>query len=235
MPPTWEEDEKLNKRILIEGGTFLMGPPVGPTEDPDAPEGSPHRVRLSSFYMQQHPVTNEEYGRLHPDHSPRAPNHPVVGVTWEQAMAYAGWLGGSLPTEAQWEFAARGSEGRTYPWGEEPPTPEVAMYSRDVPGAFRLFRVTAIGSYPQGATPEGIEDLAGNVFEWCRDWYGPYSEDEQEDPVGPAEGSSRVLRGGSFETFAEDLRVTSRDVNAPASSGSDIGFRVVWPASTKPG
>lgn len=162
----------MNARIHLEGGEFLMG----------GGEDS-HRVMLSPFYIQEHEVTIAEYRRFAPTHEEDAPdNHPVVEVSWHDAMAYAVWIGGSLPTEAQWEFAARGSEGRTYPWGDEPPTPERTNYGEIDETA----PVKPVKSFPEGATPDLIYDLMGNAWEWCRDWDGSYQEGEQKDPLGPA-------------------------------------------------
>jgi serine/threonine-protein kinase len=213
------EDERLNPRILIEGGEFLMG------------EGSDsHRVRVSPFYMQQHQVTNEEYRRFSSAHKFEngQERYPVVRVTWQEAKSYAEWLGGSLPTEAQWESAARGTEGRKYPWGKEKPTCERANF-RDCGR-----KLKAVGSHPDGATPEGVEDLAGNVWEWCSDWFGDYPPDGGEvplDPTGPSSGSARVLRGGSILVTPRALRGADRGRNAPVFSIRSVGFRVVWSAA----
>ena len=221
-PPCAED--KLNPCILIEGGSFLMGSPEGIGESDEYPQ---HRVRLSSFYLQEHEVTNEEYQRFVASHGfpSGKERHPVVEVTWTEAMAYAEWLGGSLPTEAQWEFAARGEEGRTYPWGEDDPTPERLNYRGNVG------RTTPVRSYQQGATPEGIYDLAGNVWEWCLDWYGTYGGEELVDPRGPPQGTSRVLRGGSFNFGPWFLRGASRRYGRPAFRFVFRGFRVAWSAA----
>ena len=133
-----------------------------------------------------------------------------MSVTWYDADAYCRWLARKtgrpvqLPTEAQWEFAARGEEGRKYPWGEPPPSDQHANFLSSVGHA------TPVGIYPLGATPEGVEDMAGNVEEWCRDWFGPYSPDEQENPVGPVDGECRLLRGGGFNFYPGALRAAYR-------------------------
>lgn len=150
-------------------------------------------------------------------------NLPVVNVSWHDAAAYAVWLGGSLPTESQWEFAVRGKEGRTYPWGEEPASCDRANYvdCGQKPMAVKEGRA-------QGRTkPEGIYDLAGNVFEWCRDWFGEYSTVPQTDPLGPPTGTRRVLRGGSIFGDADDLRGTFRSHEDPTHRPGVVGFRVV--------
>ena len=198
----------------------MMGSDVGD-------QGREHWVSLSPFYIQEHPVTNAEYQRFRPEHQfPKGKeDHPVVNVSWAEAMAHAQWLGGSLPTEAQWEFAARGTEGRHYPWGESEPTSERANYL-----ATGKEGTTPVKSFPKGATPEGIHDLAGNVCEWCRDWYGPYEGEEERDPVGPQGGSFRVLRGGGFSSIPETLRAACRGRYHPVGR-FDIGFRVAWSAA----
>ena len=200
-----------------------MGSVDGQGDEREHPQ---HWVTLSPFYMQEHEVTNAEYRRFDPNHDADAPNdHPVVNVSWFDAMAYAQWLGGSLPTEAQWEFSARGKEGREYPWGNETLTPDRANYGGNVRST------TRVKSYPKGATPEGIYDLAGNVWEWCRDWYGDYRGEEQTDPVGPDSGSFRVLRGGAFYNCPGHLRAAYRINYVPQNRNDRIGFRVVWSAA----
>ena len=146
-------------------------------------------------------------------------------------MAYAEWLGGSLPTEAQREFAARGTEGRKYPWGDEEPTPELVNFGGNVGDT------TSVKSYPKGTTPEGVHDLAGNVWEWCRDRYGMYPFGEQADPVGSENGSNRVLRGGSFDSDPDELRSAYRSGSLPTGSKHwfcRYGVRVAWSAARGP-
>ena len=230
-PPSWDEDNALNRRVLIQGGTFLMGSAEDDIEGLSN-ERPQHRVTLSDFYLQEHEVTNAEYRRFDPDHDPDAPDdHPVVDVSWFEAMAYAEWLGGTLPTEAQWEYAARGQEGRKYAWGPEDPTCERANFGACADGG-----PVAVKSYDAGATPdEGIYDLTGNVWEWTSDWYGTYVEDEQQDPRGRTPRATpsrrerwpRVLRGGAFFNRPRYVRCTYRYYLDPNRRGDDIGFRVV--------
>jgi formylglycine-generating enzyme required for sulfatase activity len=227
--------------VPLEGGTFEMGSASG---GPD--ERPVHRVTLSPFRISLYPVTNADYalyvqeaGKAPPGHwaEGKMPegkeNHPVVNVSWSDAEAFCTWqtrrLNGAgakgaaqLPTEAQWEFAARGVAGREYPWGEEPPDEQRANFGGQVGDT------TPVGSYPLGATPEGIQDLAGNVWEWCRDWKGSYPGDEQRDPTGPEWGRSRVLRGGAFGFVPGPLRGASRRGAHPGARDDDVGFRVVW-------
>jgi formylglycine-generating enzyme required for sulfatase activity len=231
--------------VRLEGGPFDMGSNQG-----GAGEKPVHRVTLSPFRISRYPVTNADYaaylrdtGRQPPDSWPGGEvpegkaSHPVVDVSWSDAEAFCTWLsrrlgagGGEqgvvqLPTEAQWEFAARGKEGRKYPWGEEEPDAERANYGG------RVGDTTPVGSYPRGATPDGVHDLAGNVWEWCRDWSGPYGDEEQSDPTGPERGASRVLRGGSFHNVPRSLRGAFRYFAHPERRYGFIGFRVVWSRS----
>jgi len=205
--------------VWVEGGTFMMGSEEG---DPD--ELPVHRVTVSGFWMQEHEVTNEEYARFDAEHEfpSGEAKHPVVRVTWQEAMDYAESVGGSLPTEAQWEFAARGQEGRKYPWGDGEPTCERARYTN-----CGQRTTIPVMSLPDGATPEGIHDLAGNVWEWVADWYGDYDAAEATDPRGPASRTSRVLRGGSFLVIQIVLRGANRFGEDPVLANA-VGFRVVW-------
>jgi formylglycine-generating enzyme required for sulfatase activity len=194
-------------RIRIEGGEVQTG-----IENDGGLVG--RRVHVSSFYLQQHEVTNAEYRRFDPRHDAGAPaNHPVVNVSWYDAMAYAAWLGGNLPTEAEWELAARGSAGRMYPWGNERPTRTRANYDPDGGGVGRTPGTAPVGSFPEGATPERIHDLAGNVWEWCRDGLS----------------NARVLKGGSYFNGERYLATAPRNSLHPEGRESVVGFRVAWP------
>ncbi len=232
-PPSWKDDDALNHRVLLASGTFVMGADGADAFDNERPL---HTVTLSSFYIQEHEVTNEEYQRFEPSHSfePGRERHPAI-LNWHEATDYATWLGGRLPTEAQWEYAARGTEGRKYPWGSEEPTPDHANFGRNV-GEYG--RTTPVATYPKGVTPEGLFDLAGNVGEWCADWLGPYPSDVQTDPTGatdeeslwsvPLKGPFRVLRGGNFRLPGTYLRGSVRHGYRPEHRNELTGFRVVW-------
>lgn len=153
------------------------------------------------------------------DEQQKHPNRPVTRVSWYEAAAYASWRKARLPTEAEWERAARGREGRRYPWGDDKPTPRKANYGGLVGSS------SPVGVYLEGATPNGIHDLAGNVWEWCADWYGKYPSGAQEDPASPATGDDRVLRGGSWYSNAENCRSASRHRVGPGLRGNNGGFR----------
>jgi formylglycine-generating enzyme required for sulfatase activity len=170
------------------------------------------------------------------------PNRPVISVSWFEAAAFCAWLTERrratglarsprewirLPTEAEWEFAARGAEGRRYPWGEAQPGPELLNFNKDI-GA-----VTPVGIYPQGATSEGTLDLAGNVWEWCADWYSDdyyqtcFDQGTVRNPVGPEQGKQRLLRGGSWILGSWLARAAFRDDFVPDGRSDDFGFRVL--------
>ena len=147
-------------------------------------------------------------------------------VTWYDAAAYAAWLGGSLPTEAQWEFTARGQDGRRFPWGGEMPTARCDRANFDQCRPQGLKPVKA--GRDAGRTREGVYDLAGNVSEWSRNWYHKYPSEPQPDPLGPSTGPVKVLRGGTYRNNAEDVRAAARGTMVPDSRGRERGFRVAW-------
>ena len=242
-------DPRLEKDnwVRVEGGKFRMG--AQKPDDPDALEDeSPvHQVEVSPFFIGRYPVTVFEYDPFvasagykqekfwkagaygefatpgHWQQQLRYPNRPVVEVSWYEAAAYCAWAKGRLPTEAEWECAARGGrEGARYPWGNEKPDEFRANYldgGADQP--------TPVGMYPEGATPQGIHDLAGNVLEWTADWWGRYSEAAARNPRGPEKGSGKVIRGGSWLSGARRLRVSSRYGVGADVRDVVIGFRCV--------
>ena len=150
-------------------------------------------------------------------------DHPVVDVDWIQAQTYAIWAGGRLPTEAEWERAARGTDGRQYPWGNEDPSDKLLNYR------FQVQDTTPVGRYPDGASPFGLLDMAGNVEEWVADWYAKdyYQESPRENPPGPTIGIWRVIRGGSFNSHPPDVRAAVRGSSFPNAHFPSVGFRVV--------
>jgi eukaryotic-like serine/threonine-protein kinase len=157
---------------------------------------------------------------LHPDQA-AADDHPATHISWLDAAAFCEWAGERLPTEAEWEKAARGPDRATYPWGNADPTETLANYAKLVGDT------SPVGHYQDGASPYGALDMAGNAFEWVADWYGKdyYSISPKNNPPGPSSGTYRVLRGGSWELPASNLTTFTREVGAPDASNSNVGFR----------
>ncbi|GAB4577947.1 MAG: hypothetical protein Fur0022_06790 [Anaerolineales bacterium] len=159
-------------------------------------------------------------------------NHPINFVTWYGAQAYCEWVGGRLPTEAEWEYAARGTDARLYPWGSEPPDPTHALFNT---GFEALLPVDA---FPGGASAFGIWGMAGSLWEWTADWYAEdyYANSPAANPLGPEEGAfrdPRVLRGGGWDSLPEDLRATARQAAEPLNGGpfgANVGFRCAMDA-----
>lgn len=257
-PPAQEPPEtselglptRIDGMILVPAGPFVMGADEG--GEPD--EWPSHTVTLPAYYLDEFEVTNGEYARcveartcpppepknadkngVGPDKRFRGPKQPVSSVSWDSARAYCGFVGKRLPREAELEKAARGAEGRRYPWGDAPPSPERAVFASSV--------TADVGTHPDGRGPYGHHDLAGNVWEWAEDVYDPFAyrrpfasegrggtcEDarkahaelrrkHQEGFTGsnaiPTE-CERVLRGGGFNYHAKGLRATNR-VHHPA-------------------
>ena len=209
--PTDEHDPSLNPWVTIPGGTFMMGQ--------DGVATPVHQVTLSAYRIQKYEVTAGDYsdcvtagectvantGGSCTYQAAGKEDHPINCVDWHQARAYCQWLGGELPTEAQWEYAARGNDGRTYPWGNEAPNSTRLNYEG------KIGHTTAVGTYPTGISPFGLFDMAGNIWEWTLDWYSSYPSVAQLDPTGPGSGSVRVLRGGSWGGGAGSLRAANRE------------------------
>jgi formylglycine-generating enzyme required for sulfatase activity len=229
--------------VLLPPGDFIMGSEEAeaqPNEQPLTP------VTLSGFYMAQHPVTNAKYEQFDPRHKTKrmegaGDDHPVVYVTSLEAVKFCEWLSQKdgrtyrLPTEAEWEFAARGTDGRKYPWGSDVDRRALANFA-DASTAFAWrdpeindgYPVTSpVGAFSRGASFFAIEDMAGNVWEWCLDFFYPYAGSLKQNPRGPASGLKRLYRGGSWKSRFTNLRATARASNAPNYSCNDLGFRVV--------
>lgn len=228
---------------LITSGTFAMGCKdieAQPNEQPIT------NVLISRFYLSRHPITNAQYECFDRTHAAkRAPwaddRHPVVYVTALDAERFCEWLSRvegrryRLPTEAEWEYAARGLDGRSYPWGENLDAGHYANFAdRRSNFPWREPRIddgweqtSPVGCYPKGASPFGVEDMAGNVFEWCFDGFEPYRGKDVQNPRGPRNNQRRIYRGGSWKSRAASLRATARHFNSPDYSSNDVGFRVV--------
>ncbi len=249
--------------VWIPKGEFLMGStPEAIAADvkkyPDykswwESEGPQHRVQIDGFWMYRNDVTVAQYRKFCEAtgrEMPAAPDwgwqddHPVVNVSWDDAKAYADSAGMALPTEAEWEKAARGGERHEYVWGEAWPPPKGAgnfadetckasgKFSKDwgyIDGYTDGFVYTSpVGSFT--ANGYGLYDMAGNVWQWCADWYGAdyYAHSPTQNPTGPETGSARVLRGGSWrDGCTADLRASYRDCYAPTARIVDVGFRCV--------
>jgi len=194
-----------------------------------------HTVVLAAFWIDQTEVTNSQYQKCVTSGVCRASAYqndktygemdsPVVGVDWADAQVYCAWVGGRLPTEAQWEYAARGPEGWIYPWGNDWRAEDVNCYTNcnDEYDA-----VAPAGSFPQAASWVGALDMAGNVWEWVADWAGDYSSARQENPLGPSEGDARIVRGGGWNTLQRSVRTTNRHWLVPTSRVNYVGFRCV--------
>ncbi len=211
----------------VPAGEFTMGSDHG---NPD--EAPAHRLHLGPYLVDRHEVTVWQFARfcretgLAMQEQPPESNdrHPVVNVSWIRARAYAEWAGKCLPTEAQWEKAARGADAREFPWGNEPPGEDKARF-RNAEGD----GTSSVGSYPGGRSPYGCLDMVGNAWEWVADWYAPdyFGRSAARDPIGPVEGASRVLRGGVVAEADADLRVTKRRRSRPDSLFDFVGFRCV--------
>ncbi|MGO8673392.1 MAG: formylglycine-generating enzyme family protein [Capsulimonadaceae bacterium] len=213
--------------IQIPAGPFQMG-------DTDQSDNPVHTVTLSSYYIYKNDVTVAMYKKFcaatghamppAPDWGWDKSNYPIVNVTWNDATAYCKWAGVHLPTEAQWEKAARGTDGRQYPWGNDW---DPAKCANSV--GTSITSPTPVGSFPAGASPYGAMDMAGNVWNWCSDWYdADYCKgDHGADPTGPDSGDTRVLRGGSwsYNPFADIFRASFRNNVTPTFDNNLLGLR----------
>ncbi|MBF8271219.1 MAG: Protein kinase protein [Magnetococcales bacterium] len=232
-----------SRTVFLPGGEYYLG---STTKHPDSMEHERprKRVKLSPFRMGIHPVTVAEYRHFVQTTGYAPPpflddrlfgkvDHPVVGIGFDDALAYARWAGGSLPSEAQWEYAAKGGNPfPLYPWGDTLPTPTLANIGSVSSST------SAVGSCPSGVNPFGLFDLCGNVWEWCLDVWNPeyYRTLPVDclDPVCQSGGTDRVLRGGAFDSFVSQGRCSARFHAPPDMANFAFGFRLVFPVKETP-
>lgn len=207
-----------------------------------ADEKPGHTVNLAGYWIYRYEVTVAQYSAFCKDTKREMPAQPewsgdifpVVNVTWYDAAAYAQWAGAQLPTEAQWEKAARGTDGRRFPWGNTWNEEYCNNWSDTNPAGkgFHGACATPVGSYPIDVSPYGAYDMSGNVWEWCADFYQKdyYAASPAKNPTGPATGTKVVLRGGSWGSSSVTLRCSCRNAEAPENTyHDDGGFRCVVP------
>ncbi|MBP7213162.1 MAG: formylglycine-generating enzyme family protein [Anaerolineaceae bacterium] len=229
--------EKDGMEILyVPGGSFEMG-------TTELTYTKPVRtVDVDGFYIDRYEVTNGQYRRCVSEgacqfggentsntreryyDNPVYTNHPVINLNWYEARDYCQWVGGDLPTEAQWEKAARGTDGRRYPWGDFEPNKNKANYNQNEGDTM------PVGSYAQNVSPYGAMDMAGNVWEWTQDWYADsYNPDDTDNPMGPTAGQSKTIRGGCWYYDATYIRSAHRSKHNPLYRYYNVGFRCVTP------
>ncbi len=230
------------KLLYVPAGNFLMG---SADSDPNgqANEKPQRSVYMDAFWIDQTDVTNVMYAKCvsagacsqltNPNASgyygnSQFDNYPMIDVDWNMADAYCKWANRRLATEAQWEKAARGTNGRIYPWGNNAPDKTLLNYIFSAVGG-----PTAVGSYPNGASPYGALDMAGNVWQWVNDWYSAtyYHSSPPSNPAGPDSGQYRVLRGGSSDDNGGDVRSAGRFSGVPTNGDLFKGIRCAMSAT----
>jgi formylglycine-generating enzyme required for sulfatase activity len=229
------QNKPIIEWVSIPAGTFTMGSPTSEVER--SKNETQHQVTLSAYMMSKYEITFGQYdlfcnstGRKKPrDEGWGRENHPVINVSWEDATAFADWMGCRLPTEAEWEFAARAETSTPFNTGNNLTTSQANYdgnnpYNNNAKGEFRK-KSLPVGSF--AANEYGLFDMHGNVWEWCSDLYGAYSAAPQTDPKGAISGKSRVRRGGGWNDYARRCRSAYRDNVNPAYSDYSIGIRLV--------
>jgi formylglycine-generating enzyme required for sulfatase activity len=235
--------------VYIPSGEFLMG---STDEDKEAhtDEKPQHKIYLDAYWIDKTEVTNKMYSKCVGDGTcvhlpwgngasstrsfyyvdPKYANYPVINVDWFQANQYCRWKRGRLPSEAEWEKAARGTDGRIYPWGNENPTCLLANYGgKNKPGEC-ADDTMLVGSHPEGASPYGLMDMAGNLWEWVNDWYDEkyYQDSPQRNPVGPNNGQNKVIKGGFWDSDFKFIRSAARNWGNSDGRLGNYGFRCVY-------
>jgi formylglycine-generating enzyme len=224
--------------VTIPAGSFIRGSKPGEGRLDEQPR---RKIFLNAFSIDKYEVTNVRYSEflketLHRpplnvygdkplmEESPEIANVPVVQVTWHDAVDYCFWAGKRLPTEAEWEKAARGTDARRFPWGDDSPDLLKANFDKEWEDTRTL---KDVGALPKGQSPYGLHHMAGNVREWVQDWYDAdyYAASPERNPKGPDNGILKVVRGGSWKSFEADLRAASRGKGGFALKTHGIGFR----------
>lgn len=226
--------------VSVPAGAYTLG-----QQDGSELNASPRTVYLSPFALDAREVSNREYRRCVNAGACRAPmrtdlpgipgyytsvdwtNYPVAYVSWNDANAYCSWMGKRLPTDAEWEVAARGTDGRTYPWGNQAPDCTRAHWGECTHPDLGFNAPVRSGSLPAGASASGAFDMAGNMSEWVADWYDvhPEAQGQTDDPTGPAAGTLKLVRGGSWWCKSDRLPSWRREPMTPFYRAGNIGFR----------
>ncbi len=227
----WDTGKGLKiEMVYVSPGGFTMGSVDG--GDDEKPKHT--HAMAKGYYVGRYETTWKEFlffcektGRSQPEAPSwgRKGDHPVVNVSWEDASAFCAWAGLALPTEVQWEKAARGTDGRKYPWGSSDPTADRCVWAYHPTWGGES--TAPVGSVRAGVSPYGAHDMAGNVWEWCADWYkdDAYASYAKGSTAPPSSGSGRVFRGGSWYDTAGLVRTARRVVNTPVFRYRNLGFR----------
>lgn len=230
--------------VYIPAGPFPMGVPKG-ARDGGLDERPNHTVYVDAFYMDKYEVTNGRYLQFVTETGHRSPQHPtdptknlwkgnmmpesvtnlpVINVDWFDADAYCQWAGRRLPTEAEWEKAAKGNNDWRFPWGDVEPTSEHLNFNQAWRGEATLVEV---GIYEKGKSPYGVYDVAGNVWEWVADWYDPdyYQTSPERNPKGPLTGTDKTIRSSGWHVETPQVRIFTRVKSRPTDRNHSTGFR----------